>query len=202
MNGLTYDKGLFPGDTTLLPPRPKKDEATVLEAAKRLAAELNRTRKHDFPVEPEEDEDEDDGFVKDIADAIMYNCDGYEICRELERKSWSVDADLVEFFEGLAMYTIDEVVGGHTHRWIETYGIAPALTLGASVVLPKHYYGRDGKGPIVEARITAINTKEAKYTVTIPSMDHVMPGELGTHGYLVPYEEVESAPVSAEKEQS
>ena len=151
------------------------DEATMA-----LAVDLLLHRLRDSGLDGLRELEDSEQVREDLEDALRASWaeDGYEMGRCLEHSGWTVDAQLVEILDGGAL---DDATRQRVAEWVESEGIEPALTLGAAVTYEGH-----------PATIVRIDAKVAQYTVNVPAMEHVRPGDLGTCGVIVPFEMLEA----------
>lgn len=146
--------------------RPKSYSPAVIEAAaKRLLPDVLKWLG--------EDEDVDGDTLRELAQALRGNQDGYAIARELEH--WGPDAELVEILDG---------AGGHiwnaqdaaVKEWVKTNGLKLAPLMGATVK------ARQGVGVVTELR-----HETAQYIVTPPNEPRFQNGG----GWIVNFEDCE-----------
>jgi len=118
----------------------------------------------------------------DVAEAIDYEGDSYQIVKELERNcSWTVNRDLISVMDN---------VGALRHRahdsiveaWVTQHGISPEFSVGSRVAF------KDRTGDHL-GEVTKVDTKRAQYVVFCEGLGHVRKGH-GSYGTYLPYEDV------------
>lgn len=106
----------------------------------------------------------------------------YRMARNLDTDGWDVDDDVTEILSdahGYGRMAHDAVVT----EWVAKYDIRPPFPIGARVKCKVQRVEHVGE-------VTAIDAKRATYTVRVAALGHVAKGELGTHGFILNYEDV------------
>lgn len=70
----------------------------------------------------------------------------------------------------------------HVKAWVHNVGLVPRLAMGDKLTVTRQ--GRSRVGTVV-----AIHPDVGTYTVNVPEEGHVTAGELGTHGWVIPFEQ-------------
>ena len=133
------------------------------------------------------------GTLADIADdlarAMEYRSDGYEVARALESRGYSPDEELVEILSGAWSHLI-KAHDAALREWTEAYRV-PAPAIDAKVRAPKHPKAGDAVGIVIR------NAPEGVATVCFPTLGHKTPGEQlrgnATLGFCIAWEELEPA---------
>lgn len=153
------------------PPRPTfSDPAVRRAAAEEILPEIIKWLGPDWHEAERED------YLEDLM-GIVFEWDGYDAARALERKHWDPDADLVEILDGgWGSRALRRAVAA----WVEANKITPQLSVGTTVrARPRGDIGK----------ITGIDLKHATYTVAIPEFLRKHPDQEGrAAGIVVPFE--------------
>ena len=130
--------------------RPKRNSKEVLEeAAKRLLPRVMEWLSRDGGQSVDADE-----VREQLAKAIRYDDDGYQIAKELDNAGWfEIDADLVEILDAASHHKW-EAHAALVKAWVAESSIATPLAIGAKVKTPK------GDGVIAD-----VNLDTAQYVV-------------------------------------
>ncbi len=116
-----------------------------------------------------------------LAKALGHAADAFGLAKSLESAMFEVDDVLLQ--ELLAWDAhLSEAHRSRVRAWVSAMSIQPQRAIGDSVTFKN-------RGNDVSGEITRVNTGEAAYVVFCPSLGHVREG-LGTHGCVVPYEDV------------
>lgn len=110
--------------------------------------------------------------------------DGYDICRDLERDGWTVDAPLVEHMDGGWLRSaLDDAI----RAWVQREGIVPRLEVGDKVTyeLPRGLLGRREQKT---GHVLRIERDRAQYVLS----DGERFPHNGQGGWLKDFEEVET----------
>lgn len=159
-------------------PRPTLYDPRVLRPA---ATDL----VEDFKRATGEKVDEEDA-IHSVSEAIRYDDDGYDVCRNLDNDGWDCDAQMVEIMDNAGFYK-SRYHDGLVAEWVKDNNIAPPFPLGTKV-----RFTRGMKGPLV-GEIIRIDSEKAQYLVFCADQGHVREG-IGTHGCMVEYEKCEAVP--------
>ena len=116
-----------------------------------------------------------------------FDFDGYEMAKLLDEKHYGSNTELVDVMSN-AYRKVDEAHRNAVSEWIRAYNIQPQLAVGDVVPCSRKVHGQPAQE--LSGEITAIDTKQAKYTIFVASLGHVKEG-LGTHGFVVPFEDIE-----------
>ena len=169
---------------TTIPARPKRsDDAVIAAAAKKLAPAVREWLN---------DETELKDIEADLAQAMKYDSDGYDIARHLDGQ-YSPDAALVEILDG-AGYAKISASSKAEAEWVKANNLQPPA-IGSMV----SFTGRYGitAGGVVSGEVTK-NHPDGKSTIFCASQGHVREG-VGTHGTIIEWERLtpETAPTPA-----
>ena len=166
-----------------IPKRPTwPDDYVVRKAAELLAPKLKA-----WLVECDKHDDTPlDDIVNDLAKAMDWHTDGYELAKNLEREGWMPDAQMVEVLESAA-FAKHDAVAFMCKEWVKAYGVQPP-PLEAMVKDPKH--PERGVGLITE------NHSDGRSTVMFPKLGHVREGA-GNHGLILNWEDLNGSSVPA-----
>lgn len=163
---------------TVISARPsRRDPEIIREAARRLCEEqvfgyLDERGEH---------------IVEQVAAVMRYSTDGYEMCKELDRRhGWDCDRELVDIMDG-ADWNVDAVYRGREAEWVKANGIEPRFKIGDHVKTPNALFPPTDKTH--EGIVYEIDTVRGYYTVRVPSLGHVESG-VGTLGSIWPYERI------------
>ena len=129
-----------------------------------------------------------DDVLKSLTDAIdrAGDDDGYAIAKALDDEGWAgIDADFVEILNE-ASWLRGQAHDDAVREWVKRNAVAAPLPVGAKVRIAFKRHPDDG----AEGAIAAINDDLATYVVACPSLGHVPEGQFGTHGLLIPFENV------------
>jgi len=109
--------------------------------------------------------------------------DGYDLAKALESAGWAgVDSTMVDELEGLDLY-LSYRLQARVAEWVERCAVLPRLAEGAAVNI-------EHRGKRLEGFIARVQPDLAEYVVRVPSLGHVADGELGTHGLVLPFEQL------------
>jgi hypothetical protein len=155
------------------PPRPKRSDDAIIDAAARaLAKDLSG-----LLGDPEECLDD----LRRVLDDNSHNPDGYRLAKDLDNHfGWDIDAQTVEDLDA----AISHIHLAHElacEEWVKTHNLQ-APPIGAHV----HQIGKEEKngiGTIVR------NQNDGRSTVCFPLLGHTTEGN-GTRGYVLPWEEI------------
>lgn len=121
------------------------------------------------------DNSQESEIADDLRDELGQHSDGYEFCRELERKHWTCDRELVDILDNA---DLSGALSEMERKWVTAYQVYPSQVIGNQIIW-------EGS----PAEITA-NHADGKYTICVPALGHVKSG-LGTHGIIIPWERVD-----------
>ncbi len=154
--------------------RPKRyDEAITKAAAKSIAPEVKRWLHDDTTLEQVE---------TDLLKSMRYGGgDGYELAKSIERVGYNPDAELVEILDGVGIAKI-RAHDAACREWVTANNIQPPA-IGSWVTWPKCHEKNSGQGEVTR------NNPEGTSTVCFAALGHIKEG-LGTHGYVVAWEEL------------
>lgn len=116
-----------------------------------------------------------DDVINDLAKAMRFNADGYELARELHSRYFP-NTELVDILDG-ADWEIRKVLSKAEKEWVIASGASP---------IPLETRVRWSKYPDHDGIITA-NHDDGKATVMYEHLGHVREG-IGSHGYIVEWE--------------
>lgn len=122
-----------------------------------------------------------DDAIAEMAKAMRFSSGSFELAKALEMSGWSIDDDLLEELleaDHRLLIAHQEVIA----EWVLDRKIKPLRDVGAAVTVT--YRGKPLAG-----EITRIDPKHATYSVYCPDLGHVRAGA-GTHGIVVPFEDV------------
>lgn len=161
--------------------RPSIHDELIIEKVSQAIAP--RIRKW---LDAEESVDEDKQTVEhiaaEIAEAIRFNDDGYEIASELERShGYSPDSELVRILDGVSLTKLRSLREACEAWVVSTGAVGPALE--SRCVWNRH--PEYGEGVITR------NHPDGRSTVFYESLGHVREG-VGSHGFLVEWEDLSS----------
>lgn len=134
----------------------------------------------------EADADRED-VLPELAAALEYNDDGYEVAKHLEARGWDADDELVDAGRCL-LDALEDAHDAAVKSWVTTAKPAQLFVVGNAVQFT--HPGRSGRATIGE--VSRIDAARAKYVVYCASLGHVREG-VGSHGILVNFEDVTSA---------
>ncbi|MBD8088725.1 hypothetical protein IFT48_01950 [Pseudomonas fluorescens] len=152
----------------------RHDEATYERAAKNFLALL---------AQPEESSD---SMVK-IGSALSER-DTFSRARELADEGFDISDDVMQIL--LDNDFCGDAQAELVAQWVTGSNVKPRRKEGDQVSISH-------KGEKVKGEITQIQSKSATYVVFVPSLGHVKTG-IGTHGLIIPFEEVHALPRPAE----
>lgn len=178
------DKLLSEFKTELPQPKPlakrpsRLDDSVRAAAAKKLAPEVLRWAKSagDDLLLLEDVE-------ADLTKVLGYSTNGYELAKDLEDSHYSPNTELVEILDNAFVHLRQ----AHTEaciQWLENNPM-PSPEIGSQVTHSKTPDA--GIGTIVS------NSPEGKSTVRFPALGHVDKGNNGSHGLILPWEELDRA---------
>jgi hypothetical protein len=162
------------------PKRPGRHDESVV--AKHMTMIRERVRAHVDPTGAMDAVEFEDA-MREVQTAMTFDADGFRIAQSLENSTFEL-AQLMDHLASDRHDAHDEAV----KAWVAAYKIAPARALGDRVratVNGKHVQG-------VVARIDA---DRGVYLVRCADFGHVEKGP-GSHGFLLPYEDVEPIPAT------
>lgn len=168
------------------PSRPNRHDLAVRQAAAEKTWPAFRAWLiANDATETEADEDRETA-LHELADALEWNEDGYDVAQHLERQGWDADDGLVDAARRLldALYVAHDAA---VKAWVETTGQQPTFKLGDRVRFEHH-----GRQRPVDGEVTKIDAARAKYVVYCASLGHVREG-VGSHGIFVDFERVTAA---------
>ena len=158
--------------------RPKwTDQEVVTKAAKKLCEKL-ANEFEDFGVQYEEDEE---GILQQVVDAIMYEDDGYCICRRLDSDGWDVDEDWVRVCSDTRIFKLN-VLRDMVQAWVKETGVKSALKVGDRVLF------NDRGDKESSGLIKAIDEANGRYLIFSEALGHKETG-YGTRGVYRDFEE-------------
>ena len=172
------------------PNRPNRHDLAVRQAAAEKAwPEFRTWLIANDATEAEADEDCETA-LRELADALEWNEDGYDVAQHLERQGWDADDGLVDAARRLvdALYVAhDEAV----KAWAVATEQRPTFKLGDHV-----RFEHPGRQRPVNGEVTKIDAARAKYVVFCASIGHVRQG-VGSHGIYINFEDARPAVASA-----
>lgn len=157
------------------PKRPGRyDEAVTKKVAQALLDDV---------AEWADSADDKDRILADLTKILgdSFDDDGYAISKDMERRGYSPDADLVEILDRASVerYSAHKEVMAD---WVRANDLTLSIPVGAAVSVKMG--GKDHVGQIRDR-----DPATAQYAVFIPALGHVRSG-VGTHGVIVGFEEV------------
>lgn len=159
------------------PKRPVADESEDIAVAElllpRVMEWMNRTGSNG--------EDDRDGVLAELTDALKWEHDGYQLAADLDDVGWEPDAELVAILNDAA-FIRHSVRHKRVRQWVKDWDIKPAVLVGTKV------HVRRGFG-YVQGEVIATNAEDATYTVFCESLGHVRSGD-GTRGMIANFEDV------------
>jgi hypothetical protein len=176
------------------PKRPDRNDDAVLEqAARTLFPDIKRWLQEGGESDPDEDE-----VVEQLAEALKYHDDGYEISKALEDRGWSPDARLVDLLDNAMQREI--AFQNAVKQWVEQYQIKPTYQVGDKVRVKARaaFSAKFSRPAWHDGEISKIDAAAATYVVRVESLGHIKEGTLprgssGTYGFILPFEEVFAA---------
>ena len=102
--------------------------------------------------------------IRDLAEALEYHEDGYELAKELDGP-YAPDAALVEILDS-ASHLISSAHTVACEKWVVESGLK-GPDVGTRVVSTKRHYQDAGEGIVVR------NNKDGRSTVSFPKLGHV-----------------------------
>lgn len=135
----------------------------------------------------EADADRED-VLPELASALEYNGDGYEVAKHLDGRGWDADVDLVDAGQRL-LDALEDALDAAVKSWVSVAKPAQRFAIGDTVQFTR-------SGLTVVGQVTRVVADRAKYVVYCASLGHVREGvgAHGTLGTLVNFED--AAPVS------
>lgn len=122
----------------------------------------------------------DEDIINDLACAMRYHSDGFEIAERLKGDFyWEPDAMLVDILD---CHHKHECYKDLVREWVKENDIKPQLMIGQSVEYKDPFKIQNGV-------ITKIHYDTAEYEIFSESLGHVKEG-CGTYGVIIPYESV------------
>ncbi len=175
---------------TPLPNRPNRHDLVVRQAAAEKAWPTFRAWLiANDATEIEADEDRATA-LRELADALEWNEDGYDVAQHLERQGWDADDGLVDAARRL-VDALDVAHDAAVKSWVEATGQRPTFKLGDHV-----RFEHPGRQRPVNGEVTKIDAARAKYVVFCASLGHVRQG-VGSHGIYINFEDARPAVASA-----
>ena len=169
---------------TPLPSRPNRHAPAVRQAAaEKMWPAFRAWLIANDATETEADEDRETA-QRELADALEWNEDGYDVAQYLERQGWDADDGLVDAARRLvdALYVAhDEAV----KAWAVATEQRPTFKLGDRVRFEHH-----GRQRSVDGEVTKVDAARAKYVVYCASLGHVRDEGTGSHGIYINFEDV------------
>lgn len=190
---------------TPIPPRPKKvDEAVVEAAATDLADTLI---KHDPGLT------ERDRIIEELTDALasMWHTDGYKLAKYMEDCHWwDPDEEIVEVLAG-ARHALWAAHEDAEAQWVAEHAITPKLAIGDTVTLLKSQVIHQSPDEPVTGKVRFIYANIGKYCIGFEGLGHLtdeqweknrlcrdgLPGGkfvVGSHGDIIDFEIAENWP--------
>lgn len=170
---------------TPMTPRPKStDDSIIKEAARQLAPKVKKWLGADGA-------DTEIGEIEaDLAKAIRYDDDGYEIARDLDG-NYSPDAALVEILDEAGSLKHAALSKAAT-EWVKENSLtAPAIGTRVRCAIGRREVKDAGVGTVIA------NQPDGKSTVNFPTLGHVTTG-CGTHGLILEWESLAIEPSETE----
>ena len=130
----------------------------------------------------EADADRED-VLPELADALEWNDDGYDVAKHLEGRGWDADDGLVDAGRRL-VDALEDAHDAAVKSWVTATKPAQRFAVGDAVQFT--HSGRPGRPTTGE--VTRIDAARAKYVVFCASLGHVREG-VGSHGTLVNFED-------------
>lgn len=123
-----------------------------------------------------------DSILANIIEALGFGgLDGYELARNLERRGWFPDAELVEILDN-AISRQHQAHREEVEAWVRAHDLRIDLRHGAKVEITV-------RGSVHIGEIVDLHPKTMQYTVFVGALGHVRSGT-GTHGLILGFEEV------------
>ena len=172
----------------------EKDEAVLAGAVALLLPRVTEWCVSSGDARANEPAEQQD-IAEQLTEAISVgDGDGYSLAKYLDDSySWAADADLVEILDA-APHRLHEVLCRLTYAWIQETGLEPEHNLGDLVKIQHLSRGMGvagRKATEYSGTIQKVYRDTGKYTVNVPDLGHAKPGENGTQGLLLTWEEVD-----------
>jgi hypothetical protein len=168
----------------MTPPRPKLFDAEVEARHVKLIEPSIKKLLAESSHSPEDDLD---SVVKDVARAMRYASDGYQVGKRLEECGWDVDASLVATLDSLVSQR-SEALAHLESQWVRENGVTVPFSIGNAVRIVSKDSSKS-HGQVGE--VTKVYPKHARVLVRVEALGHVREGN-GTHGLVLNVEDVET----------